>query len=150
MITTAWAATRKGLFELRHDPAFPTSGGWSIGRHSFVGDPVSMVLPPPPGGGRMLAALNLGHFGVKLQGSDDGGATWRELPAPAFPEQPEGAEGPAWKLQQIWSLERGGDGRLWAGTIPGALFVSADHGELAARGRALAQARATGLVRRRL
>jgi hypothetical protein len=126
MITTAWAATRKGLFELRHDPAL---GGWSIGRHSFVGDPVSMVLPPPVGGGRMFAALNLGHFGCKLQASDDGGATWRELAAPAFPEQPEGAEGPAWKLQQIWALERGGDGRLWAGTIPGALFVSDDQGE---------------------
>ena len=82
MTTTAWAATRKGLFELRQDPA---SGGWSISRHSFVGDPVSMVLPPPTGGGRMLAALNLGHFGVKLQASDDGGATWRELVPPAFP-----------------------------------------------------------------
>jgi hypothetical protein len=128
MTATAWVATRKGLFELqqRHDAE---SGGWAIARHSFVGDPVSMVLPAPPGGGRMLAALNLGHFGCKLQASDDGGATWRELPPPAFPPQPEGAEGPAWKLQQIWSLERGGDGRLWAGTIPGALFVSDDEAE---------------------
>ncbi|MBB3196208.1 WD40/YVTN/BNR-like repeat-containing protein [Roseateles terrae] len=125
MTTTAWIGTRKGLFELQQRDG----DGWSVARHHFAGDPVSMVLPPAVPGGRVIAALNLGHFGCKLQASDDGGATWHELPAPAFPGQPEGAEGPAWKLQQIWSLERGSDGRLWAGTIPGGLFVSEDDGE---------------------
>jgi photosystem II stability/assembly factor-like uncharacterized protein len=36
-----------------------------------------------------------------------------------------------WKLQRFWALEAGlGDqpGLLWAGTIPGGLFRSADHG----------------------
>lgn len=120
----AWVGTRKGLFQLRLE-----AGRWRIACHHFVGDPVSMLLPAPPGGGRMLAALNLGHFGCKLQASDDGGQTWQELPAPAFPPQPEGAEGPPWTLALIWSLERGPDGRLWCGTIPGGLFSSSDQGE---------------------
>lgn len=124
----AWVATRKGLFELcRRD------GGWAIARVSFLGEPVSMVLPPQPSG-RMLAALNLGHFGVKLHASDDAGASWRELPAPAYPKQPEGepVAGVAWKLVQIWALEAGvgtTSGLLWAGTLPGGLFRSDDGGE---------------------
>eukprot|EP01137_Pigoraptor_chileana_P017003 Opistho-2@74435 len=122
MSNTAWVATRKGLFELRHE-----GGGWQITHLSFMAEPVSMVLPAAPGR-RMLAALNLGHFGTKLQGSDDGGKTWSELTAPVYPEQPEAAEGPAWKLQQIWSLERDSRGTIWAGTIPGGLFSSRDEG----------------------
>jgi hypothetical protein len=117
----AWAATRKGLFELRRDAA-----GWHIQRISFLGEPVSMLLPPQADG-RMLAALNLGHFGVKLQASDDAGASWHEVAVPAYPPQPEGATGPAWKLQQIWSLEAA-HGTVWAGTLPGGLFRSADFG----------------------
>lgn len=122
----AWVATRKGLFELRH-----SGRHWEIAQISFLAEPVSMLLPPPAttgsGGGRMFAALNLGHFGTKLQGSDDGGKTWTELAVPSYPPQPEGAEGPAWKLQQIWSLERVGS-TLWAGTNPGGLFRSDDEG----------------------
>ncbi len=118
----AWAATRKGLFELRR-----RANGWQVENVSFLADPVTMLLPPDASG-RMLAALNLGHFGTKLQASDDAGRSWREVAAPAYPPQPEGAEGPAWKLLQIWSLERAGD-TLWAGTIPGGLFASRDGGE---------------------
>ena len=117
----AWIATRKGLFELRR-----RSAGWAVEKSHFLGEPVSMLMPPD-GSGRMLAALNLGHFGVKLHGSDDAGASWQELAAPAYPEQPADATGPAWKLVQIWSLEERG-GTLWAGTIPGGLFRSADRG----------------------
>jgi hypothetical protein len=117
----AWAATRKGLFELRR-----RGGRWTIARTSFLGEPVSAVLPPD-GSGRMLAALNLGHFGVKLHRSDDAGATWTEVATPAYPEQPADATGPAWKLLQVWTLEAA-HGRLWAGTLPGGLFVSDDFG----------------------
>lgn len=119
----AWVATRKGLFELRQRGSV-----WAIERVSFLGEPVSMVLPPQ-GSGRMFAALNLGHFGVKTHASDDAGATWHELPAPAYPTQPEGepVAGVAWKLLQIWAMERAGD-TLWAGTLPGGLFRSNDAG----------------------
>jgi hypothetical protein len=118
----AWAATRKGLFELRR-----RADRWEIANVSFLADPVSMLLPPDASG-RMLAALNLGHFGTKLHASEDAGKTWREVGVPTYPPQPEGAEGPAWKLLNIWALERAGD-RIWAGTLPGGLFSSADGGE---------------------
>ena len=88
----AWVATRKGLFELRRE-----GSRWRLGRTAFPGEPVTTVLPPDAQG-RMLAALNLGHFGVKLHASDDAGATWSEVAAPAYPPQPEDATGPAWKL----------------------------------------------------
>jgi len=117
----AWIATRKGLFELRRG-----AQGWATAHVSFLGEPVSMVLPPRSDG-RMLAALNLGHFGVKVHASDDAGATWQEVATPAYPPQPEGATGPAWKLVQIWSMEAA-HGTVWAGTLPGGLFRSADFG----------------------
>ena len=118
----AWVATRKGLFELR-----PTGGTWRIQRVSFLGEPVTMLLPPDEQG-HMLAALNLGHFGVKLHASSDAGATWQEVNTPSFPEQPQDAAGPPWKLVLIWSLERVGQ-EVWAGTIPGGLFRSTDFGQ---------------------
>ena len=122
----AWVATRKGLFELRH-----SAGRWAIAKHSFIGEPVSMLLPPQALG-RMLAALNLGHFGVKVHASDDSGQTWHEVATPSYPPQPEtapgAAAGAAWKLVQIWSMEAAG-GTVWAGTLPGGLFRSADGGE---------------------
>jgi hypothetical protein len=124
----AWVATRKGLFELQRGGRGGAGGGWRVGRVSFLAEPVSMLLPPADGA-PLLAALNLGHFGVKLHASDDAGASWREVAAPAYPPQPEGAPGPAWTLGQVWSLERGHDaGTVWAGTIPGGLFRSADGG----------------------
>ena len=124
----AWVATRKGLFELRR-----RNGGWAIERVSFLGEPVTMVLPPQ-GSSRMLAALNLGHFGVKLHASDDAGATWHEVATPVYPTQPAGesAGGVAWKLMQVWSMERGrgsSSNTVWAGTLPGGLFRSDDGGE---------------------
>jgi photosystem II stability/assembly factor-like uncharacterized protein len=118
----AWLATKKGIFELRAGGA-----GWAVVRSSFLGEPVSMLLPPTPSG-RMIAALNLGHFGVKLHASDDAGASWHELAAPTYPEQPADAAGPAWKLVQIWSMQED-RGTLWAGTLPGGLFRSLDGGE---------------------
>lgn len=117
----AWVATRKGLFELRR-----RDGAWAIAATHFLGEPVSMVLPPGPDG-RMLAALNLGHFGVKVHASDDGGAHWQEVATPAYPEQPADATGPAWKLVQIWSMAWAGR-TAWAGTLPGGLFRSDDGG----------------------
>ncbi len=118
----AWVATRKGLFELGRK-----GKGWEIARVSFLAEPVSMMLPPTASG-RMLAALNLGHFGVKVHASDDAGATWREVGTPAYPPQPPEATGVPWKLVQIWAMESLA-GALWAGTLPGGLFRSADGGE---------------------
>ena len=118
----AWVATRKGLFELEL-----AAGAWRIARTSFLGEPVTQVLPPGSSGEPMIAALNLGHFGVKLQASYDQGLSWREVACPTFPVQPDGAAGAPWKLVQVWSMERG-NGSLWAGTLPGGLFRSRDEG----------------------
>ena len=118
----AWVATRKGLIELRRG-----SSRWELAGTSFLGEPVSMVLPPDSDG-RMLAALNLGHFGVKLHRSDDAGTSWTEVGTPAFPEQPADATGPAWKVAQVWSMELA-NGTVWAGTLPGGLFRSDDFGD---------------------
>lgn len=117
----AWIATRKGLFELQR-----AGLAWRIVRVSFLGEPVTMMLPPRADG-RMLAALNLGHFGAKLHASDDAGASWHEVEVPTYPPQPDEATGPEWKLVQVWALEAAGD-RLWAGTMPGGLFESRDFG----------------------
>lgn len=121
MTDRAWIATRKGLFELRL-----LDRRWAVHRVSFLGEPVSMLLPPGPDG-RMMAALNLGHFGVKLHTSGDAGQTWTEVTTPMYPAQPADAKGPAWKLVQIWSLESA-HGSVWAGTLPGGLFRSDDFG----------------------
>lgn len=118
-------ATRKGLFTLEREKS------WRITATAFLGDPVSMVLHDRRSDA-LYAALNLGHFGVKLQRSRDGGGCWQEIAVPAYPPQPEGAPGPDWSLVQVWCLETGGadqPGLLWAGTMPGGLFRSDDDGD---------------------
>jgi hypothetical protein len=120
-----FVATRKGLFTVVR-----WSGRWSCSEPWFLGDPVTAVLPDARDG-TLYAALNLGHFGVKMRRSKDGGRTWEEHAAPAYPQQPENAAGPPWKLVQVWVLESGGADEpetLWAGTIPGGLFRSTDGG----------------------
>jgi len=123
----ALVATRKGLFELVRGQA-----GWDIGNPCFAGDPVTMALFDRRDG-TTYAALNLGHFGVKLHRRDRGKDGWTEIATPAYPPQPQNSEGDvAWKLSLIWSLAAGGadqPGVLWAGTLPGGLFRSADRGD---------------------
>ena len=127
MSTRFYVATRKGLFRFDRQGV----GSWSQSCVGFLGDPVSMVLPTAHG--TLYAALDLGHFGAKLQRSGDDGATWEECSMPSFPPKPEGEDpNTPWSVQLIWSLETGGadqPGRLWAGTIPGALFRSDDGGD---------------------
>jgi hypothetical protein len=122
-----FVATRKGLFTLAR-----SGGRWPLREPAFMGDPVTNVLPDTRDG-TLYAALNLGHFGVKMRRSKDGGRTWEEHAVPTYPPEPEGApQSPAWKLVQVWSLETGGadePGVLYAGTIPGGLFCSRDRGD---------------------
>ncbi len=126
MSDRAWVATRKGLFELRR-----FADGWRIGRVSFLGEPVTAVLPPDSAAPArpMIAALNLGHFGVKCHASANRGETWLEVATPLYPPQPEDAgDDVEWKLQQLWTLAADGDD-VWAGTLPGGLFRSRDGGQ---------------------
>ncbi|HEY8605995.1 MAG TPA: exo-alpha-sialidase [Noviherbaspirillum sp.] len=123
----AWVATRKGLFELQEG-----SRGWDITGHAFAGDPVTTALADRRDG-TLYAALNLGHFGVKLHRRAPGAAAWTEVAVPAYPLQPENTDGDVpWKLSLLWSLAAGGadqPGLLWAGTLPGGLFRSRDRGD---------------------
>ena len=124
-------ATRKGLFTVDRSPA-----GWRVTRSAFLGDPVSIVMDA--GGGRLYAALGLGHFGVKLHRSADGGETWEECAAPAYPPKPEGLDDRdgngkpvEWRVEMIWALATAGADQpdaLWCGTLPGGLFRSEDGG----------------------
>lgn len=123
----ALVATRKGLFEL-----FRNGSAWQIGQSGFLGDPVTMTLHDRRDG-TLYAALNLGHFGVKLHRRDRDADSWTEIAVPTYPPQPEDREDEKpWKLSLIWSLEAGGadePGVLWAGTLPGGLFRSRDRGD---------------------
>ena len=122
MCLQAWVATRKGLFELTHQGP----EGWALRRHHFIGDPVSMVLPAGAGHapGRLLAALNLGHFGVKLQASDDGGDSWQR--------QDKGLpHSQAWWTvkRQAMTADASSEVGLYFGTTSGELWHSRDEGK---------------------
>lgn len=129
MTQRLFAATHKGLFRLERGRA-----GWEIAQVHFLGEPVSAVLPDSRDGS-VYAATYLGHFGAKTHRSGDGGAHFEEIAAPQYPQKPgaEAGEDPhPWSLEMLWALEAGGaeePGVLWAGSIPGGLFRSADRGD---------------------
>lgn len=121
MKTLALIATRKGLFSLNK--------GNSLSLLEFAGAPVSMVLASEQNP-HWYAALNHGHFGVKLHRSDNHGKSWHEVSAPAYPATDNASDGDS--LELIWSLEFASSNNpqaLWAGSIPGGLFYSADAGD---------------------
>jgi hypothetical protein len=129
-----YVSTRKGLFTLERG-----AQAWAIAHTAFVGDNVTLAMPDPRDGS-LFAALDHGHFGVKLHRSTDRGASWTEVTAPKYPDKPEGytpatpVEGtPAeWSLKLIWALEPSGadePGVIWCGTLPGGLFRSDDRGQ---------------------
>jgi hypothetical protein len=120
MATRALISTRKGLFVFRSGP-----DGWAVESEHFLGEPVTLALHDPRDGA-LYAALNHGHFGPKLHRSDDGGAHWSEVSAPAFPADADGKP----SLKQIWAFAPGQEnGTIWAGGIPAGLFRSEDRGE---------------------
>jgi hypothetical protein len=128
-------ATRKGLFTIERRGRVRTN--WGIAQTAFLGDNVSMMLPPDTEQ-RAFAALDHGHFGPKLHRSSDGGRRWTECATPALPTPGEGEE--EWRepmggrvipqrVLRLWALERGRHGTVWCGTIPGGLFRSIDGGD---------------------
>ena len=100
MSETLYVATRKGLFTMQ-----PGAAGSGIANIGFLGEPVTALLPDKRDG-TLYAALNLGHFGVKFHRSGDNGASWTELPAPAFPAASGDTEAPS--VSMVWTLAAGG------------------------------------------
>src|SRR6186713_2483749 len=76
MNTKLYLGTRKGLIEAER-----TAAGWKLGRVSFLGVQVPMLLPDARDG-TLYAAVDHGHFGTKFHASCDGGATWEERTCP--------------------------------------------------------------------
>ncbi len=126
-----------------------SNAGWVPRPIEHPGIPVCYAARDPRDG-TLWASLDHGHWGPKLSRSRDNGSTWvdvlslkypegaryivKYLPTPDFdPEAPTGQ--PEYKdatVFKIWSLTFGPaeqPGRLYAGTIPGGLFVSDDGGD---------------------
>jgi len=124
-------STRKGLFTVARE-----GGGWEIAKVDFLADNVTLALSDRRSG-RRYAALDHGHFGVKVHRSTAEG--WEEVATPTYPEKPEGLEENdmwgrplPWSTVRIWALAAGGadePGVLWCGTLPGGLFRSTDDGQ---------------------
>lgn len=131
MAATILVATRKGLIGVEK-----RAGQWQLTPAAFLAEPVTMCLVDRRDG-CWYAALRLGHFGPKLHRSRDQGRSWQEIAVPAFAAMDAAAVDSATtekhsSVDMIWSLETGGKdqhGVLWAGTLPGALFRSADQGD---------------------
>ncbi|TAH39693.1 MAG: exo-alpha-sialidase [Planctomycetota bacterium] len=129
-----YLGTRKGVFTLRRSP----TGRWSVWKVAFLADPASIVLSDARDG-TLYAALDLGHFGVKLHRLRANARKWEEIAAPAFPEGADPAasstaepSAAAPSVSKVWALAAGGTdqpGWLWCGTIPGGLFLSKDGGK---------------------
>ncbi|MCB1800945.1 MAG: hypothetical protein KDI82_04565 [Gammaproteobacteria bacterium] len=136
--------TRKGTVMLDRDPV-----GWRPRPIAHAGVPVCYAARDPRNG-TLWASLDHGHWGPKLSRSRDGGKTWQDAPSIRYPEgaryivkylpapdfdpskptgQPEYADATVYKIWQIAFGSAAQPGRLYAGTIPGGLFVSDDDGE---------------------
>jgi hypothetical protein len=137
-------ATRKGVVILDR-----TSAGWRARRIAHSGVNVCYAAMDPRDG-TLWASLDHGHWGPKLSRSRDGGESWQDAPSIKYPEgsrmiaqymplpgeDPEvAAKRPKYKdatLLKTWVLafgDAGQPGVMYAGTIPGGLFVSKDGGE---------------------
>lgn len=152
MADTILLGTRKGTVIL--DRQAP---GWRARPILHAGIPVCYATRDPHDG-TLWASLDHGHWGPKLSRSRDGGETWEDISSLKYPEgarhiaqvmptpdfdpeapagKPEYADATVYK---IWHIAFGGanqPGRLYAGTIPGGLFISDDDGDTWALNRPL-------------
>lgn len=126
MSDTLYLTTRKGLMVYRRKGA-----AWVHDATHFLGSVASIVLPHADGK-TVIAALNLGHFGVKMHRSFDAGKTWEEFAPPVYPVVEGGEKDEAApSLKGVWAMEWAGPDKpnaLWCGTAPGGLFYSPDLG----------------------
>jgi photosystem II stability/assembly factor-like uncharacterized protein len=89
----------------------------------FPGEVVEFATRDPRSG-RYFAGVTHGQFGPHLFYSDDPLAKWSQAEGLAFPAGCNAA------VERIWVIEPGvGDGVLWCGVAPAALFRSGDGGK---------------------
>jgi hypothetical protein len=130
-MTELLVGTRKGLFGIDR-----IGGEYCVGSVDFLGVPVTAALHDRRDG-TTYAALDHGHFGVKVHRRDGGSFT--EVATPTYPPRPDDADDDVepnqqapvpWATQMLWCIEAGHEpGTLWGGTIPGGLFRSADRAD---------------------
>ncbi len=136
--------TRKGTALLQRQ-----SGSWRAGPIAHAGVSIAYAACDPRDG-TLWSCLDHGHWGPKMSRSRDGGLTWQDAPSIKYPEGarfvaqylplPDEEPGPDRKqatykdatVLKVWTMAFGGPdqpGRIYAGTIPGGLFVSDDGGD---------------------
>jgi photosystem II stability/assembly factor-like uncharacterized protein len=120
-------ATQKGGFVLRGDPA---RRAWKVEGPHFLGCETNHFVLDPRDGTTLLLAAVTGHLGPTVFRSTDRGKTWAEARVPpAFPKAAGGHDAPAVKRTFFLAPGHAGQpGVWWAGTVPHALFRSADGG----------------------
>lgn len=125
------------------------NGDWRPRPITHEGIPICYAARDPRDG-TLWASLDHGHWGAKLSRSRDEGVTWEDMTSIKYPEgaryivnylpTPDfDPEAPSAQAQyadaivyKIWNITFGTaeqPGRLYAGTIPGGLFVSDDGGD---------------------
>jgi len=129
--------TRKGTLLVERK-----SGRWRPRLSGHAGAGVNFAAADPESG-TLWAALGHGHWGAKLSRSTDGGQSWEDAAPIVFPEgarylgtplpSEDGQVGATVvrdaTVLKLWTLAFAPGGRIYVGTIPGGLFVSADGGE---------------------
>lgn len=126
-----------------------TDAGWHPRPILHAGIPVCYAARDPRDG-TLWASLDHGHWGCKLSRSRDRGMSWEDVTSIKFPEgarhivnymptpdfdpeaptaQAEYADAIVLKIWQITFGPAEQPGRLYAGTIPGGLFISDDGGD---------------------
>lgn len=127
MPTILMIGTRKGLWVGRSEDR----ADWSFtGPHHDMEEVYSCLVDTrtsadgrPP---RLFAGASSSWLGPQVRWSDDLGETWQETPGGGI-RFPDGAGA---TVERVWQLTPGGaDGEVWAGTEPGAVWRSTDHGE---------------------
>ncbi len=144
MPDTILLGTRKGTVIVKRK-----NSSWQPQPILHEGIPVCYAARDPRDG-TLWSCLDHGHWGPKLSRSRDGGATWEDVLSLKYPEgarhiiqyiptedfdplapvgEPEYKDSTVYK---IWNIAFGSaeqSGRVYAGTIPGGLFVSDDGGD---------------------
>jgi photosystem II stability/assembly factor-like uncharacterized protein len=117
-MTELLVGTRKGLVVLRRKP----DSSFEMAVRAFAGEAVDFATRDPRSG-RYFASVTTGQFGPHLFYSDDPARPWTQAEGPAFPAGTNAA------VERIWVVQPGdGDGELWCGAAPAALFRSGDGG----------------------
>jgi hypothetical protein len=116
--------TKKGGFVFEGNSARKE---WKMRGPFFEGfSTYDMVGDDADGRPTLYAAVNAWSWGPIISRSTDFGRTWKKAKAhPRFPEKnPQKL-----KVERIWNLQPDGDGQVYAGVEPAALFVTKDGAE---------------------